>query len=87
MVQGLKDLSLFKNNKENPIDFTHVGTLFVLDQTKDGKFYLEELIDFANLYFEKLNNHKATVDFMVMDLVLSEHSLHQHTRSPIWEAN
>lgn len=36
-----------------------------MDQTKDGKFWVEEIVDFAALYAEKQNAFAAAVDFVV----------------------
>lgn len=61
----LEDVLKFKLPPEYPIDKSHLGTLFALDKTKDGKFYLEEVIDFAAIYGEKQANNPGAVDFMV----------------------
>jgi hypothetical protein len=37
-----------------------------MDQTKDGKFYVQEIVDFAALYSERQLMHSGvTVDFLV----------------------
>jgi len=55
----------FKIPPEYPVDRSHLGTLFALDKTKDGKFYLEEIIDFAAIYSEKQIANPGAVDFTV----------------------
>jgi len=55
----------FKVPSEYPIDLTHLGTLFALDKSKDGKFYIEEIIDFAAMYSEKQAANLGAVDFVV----------------------
>eukprot|EP01098_Paradermamoeba_levis_P008170 TRINITY_DN3386_c0_g1_i1.p1 TRINITY_DN3386_c0_g1~~TRINITY_DN3386_c0_g1_i1.p1 ORF type:complete len:226 (-),score=50.98 TRINITY_DN3386_c0_g1_i1:82-759(-) len=44
--------------REHPIDLTHLGTLFVLDKNLDGKFSVQECIDFAELCCSR-EFHKA----------------------------
>lgn len=41
-----------------------------MDQTKDGKFWVEEIVDFAALYAEKQSTLAAAVDFLVRRVFL-----------------
>lgn len=50
--------------REHPLDPSHLGTLFMLDQTKDGKFYFDELTDFAATYSERLAADTGSVNFV-----------------------
>jgi hypothetical protein len=65
IFQVLEDILKFSRPREYPVDPTHLGTLFVMDQTKDGKFWVEEIVDFAALYAEKQQSLAAAVDFLV----------------------
>jgi len=52
----LDDLRNFKQPRGRdiePLDPNHLGTLFVLDKSKDGRFFVEELIEFIHLYFDR----------------------------------
>jgi len=52
----LDDLRNFKQPRGNeiePLDPSHLGTLFVLDKSKDGRFFIEELIEFIHMYFDR----------------------------------
>eukprot|EP01121_Diplochlamys_sp_Union-15-3_P000867 TRINITY_DN10728_c0_g1_i2.p1 TRINITY_DN10728_c0_g1~~TRINITY_DN10728_c0_g1_i2.p1 ORF type:complete len:189 (-),score=18.94 TRINITY_DN10728_c0_g1_i2:73-639(-) len=46
------------------LDLTHLGTLFVMDKSRSGKFYAEEIIDFCTLYLERHAKNKTNVDFL-----------------------
>ena len=50
--------------REHPLDPGHLGTLFMLDQTKDGKFYFDEITDFAATYSERLAADTGSVNFV-----------------------
>lgn len=45
----LDDMFLLQHPPIMPIDFTHLGTLFVIDKNLDGKFTLQDLYTFAEL--------------------------------------
>lgn len=50
--------------REHPLDPGHLGTLFMLDQTKDGKFYFDEITDFAAIYSDRLAADTGSVNFV-----------------------
>jgi hypothetical protein len=56
------------------VDTTHLGTLFVLDKTKDGKFDFQEVLDFGKLYIERESSNTDS-DFQVFNF--SQSSLFQ----------
>jgi len=45
----LKQVLQLEPLKTHPVDFTHLGTLYVLDNKKAGRFTLEEFYQFADL--------------------------------------
>jgi hypothetical protein len=60
----LEDVMKFKPPRETPLDMSHLGTLFVMDKQKDGKFDLKELSSFVALYHEHQANDRGTADFL-----------------------
>lgn len=50
--------------REHPLDPGHLGTLFMLDQTKDGRFYFDEIMDLAATYSERLAADTGSVNFV-----------------------
>jgi len=46
--------------REHPVDIAHLGTLFVLDKDKDGRFTEQEFIAFAQMFASKKT---ITADF------------------------
>lgn len=50
--------------REHPLDPGHLGTLFMLDQTKDGRFFFEEIMDLAATYSERLAADTGSVNFV-----------------------
>jgi len=49
----LDQVLLLQPPRENPLDFSHLGTLYVLDSldgTLNGRFYLQDLLSFSELY-------------------------------------
>jgi len=36
--------------RENPIDLSHLGTLYIMDKRLCGRFYYEDLLDFGEIY-------------------------------------
>jgi len=64
----LEDILRFQSPPAHPtqdLDLTHLGTLFVMERSKTGKFYLDEVIAFVTLYLEKHAKNKTNVDFLV----------------------
>lgn len=63
-TQTLTDMQKFEQprNSDTSLDKTHLGTLFLMDKTKDGRFTLEEIQQFADLYFERQAANTNTVD-------------------------
>eukprot|EP01126_Amoeba_proteus_P057877 TRINITY_DN740_c0_g2_i16.p1 TRINITY_DN740_c0_g2~~TRINITY_DN740_c0_g2_i16.p1 ORF type:complete len:146 (+),score=27.43 TRINITY_DN740_c0_g2_i16:210-647(+) len=49
-------------NSDISLDKTHLGTLFMIDKSKDGRFYLDEIKQFVDLYFERQAANANTVD-------------------------
>jgi len=52
----LDDLRNFKQPRGSeiePLDPNHLGTLFVLDKSHSGRFFVEELIEFIHMYFDR----------------------------------
>lgn len=64
-MKTLDEILEFQNpmQREHVIDATHLGTLFMLDETKEGQVYFEELCDFAATYSEKIVLHNTSVNF------------------------
>jgi len=63
----LEDILRFQSPPAHPtqdLDLTHLGTLFVMERSKTGKFYLDEVIAFVTLYLEKHAKNKTNVDFL-----------------------
>eukprot|EP01124_Arcella_intermedia_P017685 TRINITY_DN24501_c0_g1_i1.p1 TRINITY_DN24501_c0_g1~~TRINITY_DN24501_c0_g1_i1.p1 ORF type:complete len:235 (-),score=51.77 TRINITY_DN24501_c0_g1_i1:49-753(-) len=62
----LSDIQKFKQppNADITLDCTHLGTLFAIAKTKDGRFYCDEIIDFVHLYFERQAQKTNTVDIV-----------------------
>jgi len=56
-----------KPPREYPLETTHLGTLFIMDKDKDGKFSLHDLVDFATLYHER-QARQDVVDFLVSSI-------------------
>lgn len=54
----------FKPPRETPLDLSHLGTLFVMDKQKDGKFDLKELSSFVALYYDRQASDRGTADFL-----------------------
>eukprot|EP00941_MAST-03F_sp_MAST-3F-sp1_P004592 g4592.t1 len=44
--------------KDIQVNFMHLGTLYVLDKNKDGRFTLDELLAFAKTYVEEKKKNK-----------------------------
>jgi len=59
----LNDLHKFKQPKdiEFTLDSHHLGTLFALNKSKDGRFYLDDIVDLIHLYFDR-HQKTNTVD-------------------------
>ena len=49
-------------NSDISLDKTHLGTLFMIDKTKDGRFTKEEILQFVDLYFERQAANTNAVD-------------------------
>jgi len=48
--------------RENPVDLSHLGTLYLMDKRLSGRFYAEDLYDFAEIYAAQAAYNK-TYDF------------------------
>eukprot|EP00741_Cyanophora_paradoxa_P004602 tig00000821_g4466.t1 len=55
----LEELLRMKPLREIPIEFTHLGTLFVLDSNRDGRITLDELFAFAEIFGKRQRLYKA----------------------------
>lgn len=62
----LSDIQKFKQprNRDIMLDPNHLGTIFVLDNSKEGRFYLKDIQKFADLYFERQANNPNIVDIV-----------------------
>jgi len=60
----LSDMLKFKQprNRDIMLDPNHLGLIFVLDDSKDGRFYLKDIHKFADLYFERQASNPNVVD-------------------------
>lgn len=62
VLDEIIQMKLGENAQE--VDLTHLGTLFVIDKSREGKFSWREVSEFARLYFEKSQNNNSS-DFQV----------------------
>jgi len=60
----LSDMIKFKQprNADIQLDSTHLGTLFMLDSNKDGRFTRDEIMEFVHEYFARQTANPNTVD-------------------------
>jgi len=60
----LSDMIKFKQprNADIQLDSTHLGTLFMIDQNKDGRFTRDEIVEFVHEYFARQTANPNTVD-------------------------
>lgn len=65
-MEVLDDVLKIKPPREYPLETAHLGTLFIMDKDKDGKFSVHDLIDFATLYHER-QARQDVVDFLVIN--------------------
>jgi hypothetical protein len=52
--------------RDYPIDLTHLGILFVLDRKKRCKFYLEDIMLFIELCFEREQGNRDSTELQQM---------------------
>lgn len=55
----ISEILQLKLPEEISLSFYHIGTLFVIDENKDGRFYLKELENHAAFCHNKQKNYKA----------------------------
>lgn len=82
IVEVLDDVLKIKPPREYPLETAHLGTLFIMDKDKDGKFSLHDLIDFATLYHER-QARQDVVDFLVINSKFVENLFYSLIMPPI----
>eukprot|EP00026_Physarum_polycephalum_P009953 Phypoly_transcript_10093.p1 GENE.Phypoly_transcript_10093~~Phypoly_transcript_10093.p1 ORF type:complete len:228 (+),score=17.92 Phypoly_transcript_10093:535-1218(+) len=55
----LDQMLQFQPPRENPIDLSHLGTLYVMDKRLSGRFYFEDLMDFAEVYCAQVAQNRS----------------------------
>ncbi len=70
-MEVLDDVLKIKPPREYPLETAHLGTLFIMDKDKDGKFSVHDLIDFATLYHER-QARQDVVDFLVINFKIHQ---------------
>ena len=55
----LGEILQIKSQDEYPFSFAHLGILFILDEDKDGRVTLEELINFGQFCNQHMKNYKT----------------------------
>lgn len=56
-----------QDKDEWQVDITHLGTLYVINKNRNGKFVLEELLEFRQLYLQQMISN-TMLDFQVEGL-------------------
>ena len=68
-LQTLEDLMQFApspySGAQRPADFSHLGTLYVLNKSHSGRFDLPEMLAFTNLCWRKYERLDGKQDFKV----------------------
>lgn len=54
----LEELRMMKSMVDFPVNFCHLGTLFVVDSDLDGRIALSDLIVFANMWASQQRNYE-----------------------------
>ncbi len=57
-------------DRDHQVDPTHLGTLFVMDTNRDGKFELEEMVSVGQIYSARAASNKIQSDFQVLIIIL-----------------
>ena len=50
---------MYAKHEELEIDFYHLGNLYCLDNDKDGRFSLEDILHFAHQCLARVKRYKA----------------------------
>ena len=54
----LSDVLSINLPEEYPFNFFHLGNLFNMDQNKDGRFSLEDLLQFSQMALKQVKKYK-----------------------------
>jgi len=55
----LDQMLQFQPPRENPIELSHLGTLYVMDKRLSGRFYFDDLLDFAEVYCAQVAQNRS----------------------------